>query len=114
VRVRNFTVASSQPATGGCPTSPSSREATCPAHNPKRSANRWLRNSSVKTTTAATSPAVPTSAALTRRGEALPSKATRARANTGSPSLTKAFHTPETSMAVVDRDREYPHEPSML
>jgi hypothetical protein len=30
------------------------------------------------------------------------------------PSLMKLFHTPETSTAVVDRDREKPQDPSML
>ena len=113
VRVRNLTVASSQPRTGGRPTSPSSREATRPAHSPNRSANCSLRSSNANTTTAPTSPAIPSSAATTRPPLALPCKATRASASTGSPSLTKLFHTPETSTATEALDREYPHCPSI-
>jgi hypothetical protein len=106
VRTRNFVVASSQPATGGRPTSPSSREATRPPTSPNRWASRWLRRSKAKTVMVAASPAMPTRAALIRRGEVLPRRASRARASTGRLSLTRLFHTPATSMAVVVRDRE--------
>jgi hypothetical protein len=106
VRARNLTVASSQPATGGRRTSRSSLEAIRPASSPKRRACSSLRSSSANTTIAATSPAMPSRAAMTRRPVAPPWRATRARASTGMPSLMKLFHTPETSTAVVERDRE--------
>jgi hypothetical protein len=106
VRVRNLTVASSQPCTGGRPTSPSSREATPPAHRPNRSASCSRRSNKAKTTMAATSPAMPSSASMTRVPEAPPWRATRARASTGRPSLAKLFHTPDTSTATEARERE--------
>jgi hypothetical protein len=99
-------VANSQPATGGRPTSPSSREATRPAHTPNRWAISWLRSMRPNTTMAAASPPRPASAAITRPLVTLPYRATRASASTGMPSLMKLFHTPETSTAVVVRDRE--------
>ena len=106
VRARNLTVASSQPATGGRRTHPSSRVATRPASSPNRRAWSSLRSISANTTTAATSPAMPSTAATTRPPVARPWSATRARARTGMPSLMKLFQTPETSTAVVVRDRE--------
>ncbi len=106
MRARNLVVASSQPATGGRLTSPSSREATRPASSPNRRAISWLRSSSTNTTIATTSAAIPATAAVIRPPPAPPCKSTSARASTGSPSLTKLFHTPETSTAVVVLDRE--------
>ena len=113
VRLRNLTVASSQPVAGPRRTRPSSRVATRAASNPNRRAWSSLRSSSAKITIAVTSPAMPTRAASTRPPPAPPCNSTRARASTGMPSLMKLFHTPETSTAVVVRDREYPHDPSI-
>ena len=106
VRVRNLTVASSQPATGGRRTSPNSRVATRPASSPNRRACSSLRSISANTTIAAARPAMPSRAAMTRPPVAPPWRATRARASTGRPSLMKLFQTPETSTAVVVLDRE--------
>jgi hypothetical protein len=114
VRVRNLTVASSQPATGGRRTSRSSREATRPACTPNRRACSSLRSISANTTTAATSPAMPSSAARTRPPPAPPPSRTSARARTGRPSLAKLFQTPDTSTATVALDREKPHSPSIV
>src|SRR5215211_9411116 len=72
VRERNLTVANSQPATGGRPTS---LEATRPASNPNRRAWSSLRNNSANTTIAATSPAMPSRAATTRPPVAPPWRA---------------------------------------
>jgi hypothetical protein len=106
VRVRNLTVANSHPCTGGRRTSRSSREATRPARSPNRSASCSLSSSKAKTTMAATSPAMPSSASMIRVPEAPPWRATRARARMGRPSLAKLFHTPETSTATEARERE--------
>jgi hypothetical protein len=106
VRARNLTVASSQPVTGPRPRIRRNRVAIRPASSPNRRACSALRSSSVNTTTAATSPAMPSRAATTRPPVLPPWRATRAKASTGMPSLMKLFHTPETSTAVVDRDRE--------
>jgi hypothetical protein len=113
VRLRNFTVATSQPDTGPRPMIRRSRVATRPASNPNRRAWSSLRSISANTTIAVTSPAMPTTAASTRPPPAPPCSSTRARASTGMPSLMKLFHTPETSTAVVVRDREYPQDPSI-
>jgi hypothetical protein len=106
VRARNLTVASSQPVTGPRLRTRRSRVAIRPASSPNRRACSALRNMSANTTTAATSPAMPSRAAMTRPPVLPPWRATRARARTGMASLMKLFHTPETSTAVVDRDRE--------
>ena len=79
---------------------PSSRVATRPASSPNRRAWSSLRSMSAKMTMAATSPAMPTRAARIGPAPASP------RASTGMASLMKLFHTPETSTAVVVRDRE--------
>ena len=113
MRLRNFTVAISQPWTGGRRIRASSREATRPAVTPTFSAIRSLRSMSANTTMAATSPAMPTRAAVSRPALALPWRATRARASTGMASLAKAFQTPETSTAMVVREREKPQPPSI-
>ena len=63
---------------------------------------------------AATSVAMPARARVTRAPEALPCRASRARASTGRPSLAKVFQTPETSTATEIRDPEYPQDRSML
>ena len=107
VRARNLTVASSQPATGGRRSSPpaAGRRPGRPAARTGAPASS-LRNISANTTIAATRPAMPSRAATTRPPVAPPWRATRARASTGMPSLMKLFHTPETSTAVVVRDRE--------
>jgi hypothetical protein len=62
---------------------------------------------------AATSPAMPSRAAVIRPAPALPWRATRASARMGMASLAKVFQTPETSTAMVVRPRENPQLPSM-
>jgi hypothetical protein len=114
VRVRNFTVASSQPCTGGRRTSRSAQEAAAPASSPTRRATCSLRSIRAKITTAAIRAAIPSRAAVTRPPPALPWSATSASASTGMPSLMKVFQTPDTSTAMVVRDREKPQVCSIV
>ncbi len=77
-----------------------------PASTPTRLATCSLRSTRANTTIAAARPPMPARASVTRLPLALPCSATSARASTGMPSLAKAFHMPETSTAVVVRERE--------
>src|SRR6185295_53217 len=52
----------------------------------------------------------PITAATARPAPASPLSASRPRATTGRPSLTKLFHTPATTIASVVSDTGWPHE----
>ena len=77
---------------------------------PIRAAPSRLRSSRPSRTTAATRAATPSAPAITRPVVGVEEKASRTRASTGSPSLAKLFHSPETSSDTDVRDRENPHD----
>jgi hypothetical protein len=95
------------------PHQPSRREATQLASTPNRRASSWLRSSSANTTIAATSPAIPATAATTRPPDA-PLQGDQRQRQDRQAELGEAVPHPETSTATVVRDREYPHDPSIM
>ena len=84
-----------------------------PKNRPTARARRALFSTIHNKTTAPTSTAIPTAAAMNRAGVMPPSRASSATAKTGIPSLTKLFQIPVTMADRVIAAMVKPHEVSM-
>src|SRR5262245_33860829 len=112
-RPRNRLTARSHPVAGPRRNSLRSDDAHRWVTRPTWTANASLWRMRAKITMAATSPAIPTTAASRLPAPDCPAAATQATATMGIPSLTKLFQMPLTTRDRVARDLEKPHDPSI-